>query len=247
MLLVAALCIMGAADSFAQGRYRQPGHRPDHRYYGRSGIELSVGYLHSNYKHKDYTSEHTDRDKGLDGLQVALTKDFTLVRRTLYFQTGTAYVFQNSSGRFNEGNYQIVSDRNEHYLDIPVRLKLAMDVMPNLRAFVYAGPTMDFGLSSKLQYRTKVADNQMGKLTYNYYTNKTKDSTIPGFSGDTPKSAYRRFDMQMGFALGVEIYDIAVVKLGFDWGLINKNKSRAIADYLATYRNNFTLGLGVRF
>lgn len=245
--LVAVLCILGTADAFAQRGYRNPGHRPDHRYYGRSGIELSVGYLHSNYRHKDFASESKDRDKGLDGLYVGVTKDFTLVRRTLYFQTGAIYGYQNASNRFTSGGLKIVSDRNEHYLDIPLRIKFSMDVMPNLRAFVYAGPVMDFGLSSKLQYRTKLSDGEMGRYTYNYYNGKSKVSTIPDFAATTPQSVYRRFDIDMGFALGAEIYDIATVKIGFDWGLINKNKNRDVADYLVTHRNTFYLGLGVRF
>jgi hypothetical protein len=140
-----------------------------------------------------------------------------------------------------------VSDRNEHYLDIPVRIKFAMDVMPNLRAFVYAGPTLDFGLSSKYQCRARLSDDQVGKYTYNYYSGKNKVSTIPGFEASKPSSVYRRFDVDMGFAIGAEIYDIATVKLGLDWGLINKNKNRNIADYLITNRNTFYLGLGVRF
>jgi hypothetical protein len=119
--------------------------------------------------------------------------------------------------------------------------------MPNLRAFVYAGPTLDFGLSSKYQCRARLSDDQVGKYTYNYYSGKNKVSTIPGFEASNPSSVYRRFDVDMGFAIGAEIYDIATVKLGLDWGLINKNKNRNIADYLITNRNTFYLGLGVRF
>ncbi len=248
LTVMTALCLFGAADAYGQRGYHsgRP-HRPDYSYYGRNGIELSVGYLHSNYRHKDFTKESTDRDKGLDGMYVGVTKDFFLVRRALAFQTGVTYGYQNASNRFKSGTAQIVSDRNEHYLDIPMRIKFAMDVMPNLRAFVYAGPTMNFGLSSKYQCRAKLSENEVGRFTYNYYNGKTKVNTIPDFVAETPSSVYRRFDIDMGFALGAEIYDIAVVKLGFDWGLINKNKNRNVADYLVTHRNTFYLGLGVRF
>ena len=245
--LVVLLSMVGAADSFAQGRYHDYPRRPGHGYYGRSGIELSVGYLHSTYKHKDFTTEDVDRDKGLDGLYVSVTKDFTLVRRTLYLETGATYAYQNASNRFEQVGLQVVSDRNEHYLDIPLRIKFALDVMPNLRAFIYTGPTLDFGLSSKYQCRARLADDQVGKYTYNYYNGKNKVSTIPGFEANTPASVYRRFDMDMGVAIGAEIYDVATIKLGLDWGLINKNKNRNIADYLVTNRNTFYLGLGVRF
>ena len=44
-----------------------------------------------------------------------------------------------------------------------------------------------------------------------------------------------------------EIYDIVEVKLGLDWGLINKNRSKDVADYMVTHRNLFHVGVGIRF
>ncbi len=246
---IAALCLLGAVDANAQGYHGQGRpHRPERAYFGRNGIELSVGYLHSNYKHKDYTSEKTENDKGLNGLYLGLTKDFTLIRRALYFQTGATYAYQNAANRFDYGALRVVSDRSEHYVDIPARLKLAMDVAPRLRVFVSAGPTMNLGISSKLQYRAKVADNSVAKTTYNYYSGKVKaDLKGHELPMENPSSAYRRFDVGMGFEAGVLIHEVAVLKLGLDWGLINKNKNRTVADYLITHRNTFHLGLGVRF
>jgi hypothetical protein len=51
----------------------------------------------------------------------------------------------------------------------------------------------------------------------------------------------------MGGAIGAEIYDIVEVKLGLDWGLINKNRSKDVADYMVTHRNLFHVGIGIRF
>lgn len=237
---VAALCIFGATDAMAQPRHHHG------RVYGETGVTLSVGYLHSGYKHKEWVSEEVERDKGLNGLYVGVTKDFPIVRRTLYFQSGLTYEYQNASNRFSEGALNLVSERNEHYVDIPLRLKFCMDVLPQLRAFVYAGPTLDLGLSSTLNYRTKIGD-QMAKYSYNYFNGKVKSNTITGYEPTVPEGAYRRIDVLMGGAVGVEIFDIAEVKLGFDWGLVNKNKKKEIADYLTTHRNLFHLGIGVRF
>ena len=58
---MAALCILGAADVAAQG----PRHH--HGRYGESGVELSVGYLHSGYKHKEWVSEEVERDRCYKG------------------------------------------------------------------------------------------------------------------------------------------------------------------------------------
>ena len=241
---MAALCLMGAADSYAQGGYGRPP-RPHHGFRGESGIELSVGYLHSGYRDKVFDNDRVERSKGLNGLYLGFTKDFTLVRRSLYFQTGAEYSYQTSSNKVNDG--KIVTDRNEHYLDIPLRIKFALDVIPNIRAFAFAGPSIDFGLASSLKCRSRISDTEIAKFTYNYYTKKT--TTSGGFTYEltTPDSRLRRIDVMMVAGLGVELYDMAVVKLGFDWGLVNKNKDKNVSDYLSTLRNTFYLGVGVRF
>ena len=247
ILMAAFVCLLGISDMNAQGS-RNP-RRPHHAFNNESGIALSVGYLHSGYKSRNWTNEDKVKDKGLNGLYVGVTKDFSLVRRTLYLQTGLTYTYQNSTNRHTEGGLKLVNDRNEHFLDIPLRLKFRMNVSPNLKAFIAAGPTLDMGLSATMQYRS-VADGEgnIGKVKYNYYTGKTKvDSPISGVESDRPASAFRRFDVLMGGLIGVELYDIAEVKLGFDWGLINKNKNKTVADYLTTKRNLFHLGIGIRF
>ena len=249
IIFAAALCLLGISDLNAQERYRRERHGRSFSFNNDTGIALSVGYLHSGYRSRNWTNEEVVKDKGLNGLYVEVSKDFAIVRKALYFQTGLTYTYQNSNNRFSEAGIKLVSDRNEHYLDIPLRLKFKLNVTPNLRAFIYAGPTMDFGLSATMQYRSVAeGSSELGKIKYNYFTGKTKTSTaIAGFQAQTPASPFRRFDVLMGGAIGVELYDIAEVKLGFDWGLINKNKNKAVADYLTTHRNLFHLGVGIRF
>jgi hypothetical protein len=240
---VAALCVFGATDMMAQrgGGHRFNGNRHHSRYY-ESGVTLSVGYLHSNYKHKEWENERRSKDQGLNGINVGVTKDFSIIRNTLYFQTGLSYQWQTSSNRIKDELGTQVWKRNEHYLDIPLRFKFTIDVMPEIRAFVYVGPTLDFGLSSTLKGRAKVADSEVISYKYNYFTGKPENIEYP-----TPASPYRAFDIFMGGAIGAEIYDIVEVKLGFDWGLINKNRSKEVADYMVTHRNLFHLGIGVKF
>lgn len=242
--ICATACLLASADASARGPHRNHYHGP--RY--DTGIELSVGYLHSGYRTRNEFNDDVTKDGGLNGLSLGVTKDFTLVNNTLYLQTGLAYEFQTNSKRYtHEMNLKVVQERSEHYLDIPLRIKFAMDVFPEMRAFIYLGPTLDFGLSAKLQGRLRGEGETMGKVTYNYFTGKLKGDTIGNFTLPAPASRYRAFDVFMGGALGVELYDIAVVKFGFDWGLINKNKSQEIADNFTTHRNLFHLGVGVRF
>lgn len=235
--IFAAACLLSSADASARGRI--PGSYKD------VGFELSVGYLHSNYKTKNEFNDESSKDGGLNGLTVGLTRDFTLVENTLYFQTGLAYEFLTKSKRYSpEQNVKVIQERKEHYLDIPLRIKFTMDVIPELRAFIYLGPTLDFGLSAKLQNRIKPEGEDTYRITYNYFTGKTKGAET---AENTPGTSYRAFDVFMGGALGVELFEIAVVKFGFDWGLINKNKSQDVADQFTTHRNLFHIGVGVKF
>lgn len=240
--IVAAATIFASVDMSAKGTSRRPSRSP--RY--DTGIELSVGYLHSGYRSKSWVTDEVTKASGLNGLSLGLTKDMSLIRNVLYFQTGLVYEYQTSTNRYTPNqNMTVVEERNEHYVDVPVRVKLSMDVTRDMRAFLYVGPTLDLGLSAKLQGRVKGEGDAIDKIDYNYFTGKVKGDPIGILS--TPSSPYRAIDVLMGGAVGVELYNIAVVKLGFDWGLINKNKNQAVADQLTTSRNLFHLGVGVRF
>lgn len=241
--MVAAATLFASVDISAKGK----NHRPRYGAHYDTGIELSVGYLHSSYRSKTWINDEVKKADGLNGLYVGFTKDMTLVRNLLYFQTGLAYEYQTSTNRYTSQNLPVVEERNEHYLDIPLRVKLTMDVTPDMRAFVYLGPTLDFGLSARLQGRVKGEGDSVGKLTYNYFTGKLKGDSVGEYVLGTPLSPYRAIDVFMGGAIGLELYDIAVVKLGFDLGLINKNKNQEVADLMTTHRNLFHIGVGVRF
>ena len=238
--MVAAATIFASVDMSAKGKT----HRPHYGAHYETGMELSVGYLHSGYRSKSWVTDEVTKASGLNGLYVGLTKDMTIVRNTLYFQTGLLYEYQTSTNRYTaDQNLPVVEEHNEHYVDVPLRLKLSMDVTSDMRAFIYLGPTLDFGVSAKVQGRVKV-DDKVLKTNYNYFSgNINGDFLILGM----PTSPYRAFDVLMGGAAGVELYDVAVVKIGFDFGLINKNKNEAVADQLTTHRNLFHLGVGVRF
>ena len=238
--MVAAATIFASVDMSAKKR----AHSPHYGVRYDTGIELSVGYLHSGYRSKTWVTDEVTKAGGLNGLSLGLTKDMTIIRNILYFQTGLSYEFLTSTNRYTANqNQPVVEERKEHYVDVPLRLKLSMDVTSDMKAFVYLGPTLDLGLSAKLQGRHKEGDKVI-KTNYNYFTGKV-NGDVNALS--TPSSPYRAFDVLMGGEAGLELYDVAVIKIGFDLGLINKNKNQDVADQLTTKRNLFHLGVGVRF
>ena len=56
----------------------------------------------------------------------------------------------------------------------------------------------------------------------------------------------KRYDVMMGAAIGVDLFDLLEVHMGYDWGLINRYRGN-VADELKMTRNQFTLSVGIRF
>ena len=56
-----------------------------------------------------------DKISGLDGFNIAVTKDFTLIDRALYIQTGLGYTYQNDSKNTEKSGVRIIGDANAAY------------------------------------------------------------------------------------------------------------------------------------
>lgn len=95
---------------------------------------------------------------------------------------------------------------NSHYLAIPVNVTYSLPLIDALNAFVYAGPQFNIGLSSKTE------------------------GSVPLISASTEIDNYgddglKRFDVQIGAGLGVDICDLVRVSFGYNWGLVDLDKT----------------------
>lgn len=61
-----------------------------------------------------------------------------------------------------------------------------------------------------------------------------------------PESKIRRFDVLVGASLGADFFEILEVRLGYEWGLINRYKGDVARD-LKMRRGQFVLTAAVRF
>ena len=50
----------------------------------------------------------------------------------------------------------------------------------------------------------------------------------------------------MGAAIGADFFNLMEVRLGYDWGLVNRYK-KTVTEDLKMHRGQFTLSVGVRF
>ena len=256
-IALAALMLVASAAASAQGHMHRPNMRPQHP--AVKGFGLEFGYVHSSYRTRDWETEESTRSGGLDGFVLGVTKDFMLVPRTLYFQTGLNYLYQNDHRKDDSRNRpalvtRMVGDRTEHYLDIPVKLKYTYPLTYNIGLAADVGPTMLFGLSSKMDYKAKTSLGT-ASVSYNYYNAKTKVSdgveTIDfgswmAANGMLPEGKLRRFDVMLGASLGADFFEILEVRIGYDWGLVNRYRGD-VSDDLKMKRGQFTLSAGVRF
>ena len=258
--LLSALLVLASFDADAQRQNSRPA-RPRAERSGQffKGVGLTFGYANSNYRTVDLATDEPTATALLHGFTAGLTKDFTLLRHALYFQTGVNYIYQNDSRNetvkepLTNLALRLVGDREEHHVAIPIRLKYDVHVADNVGLTFDAGPTLMMGLSSKYIYRARYSEDSIASVEYNLYNTKMKASGESAFlagwmsqSGMYPHGRIGRGDVMLGGSVGAHFFHILEVRLGYDYGLINRYR-KDIADIYSMHRGQFTLSAGIRF
>lgn len=96
---------------------------------------------------------------------------------------------------------------------------------------MFAGPTLSFNISSN----TKTKGSALGTDTGTSKVN-TKDF-FENLGGK-----YSSFDLMMGAGAGVDIANTIRVKLGYDWGMVNRGDSD-----IQLHRQQLKLGIAFLF
>lgn len=65
-------------------------------------------------------------------------------------------------------------------------------------------------------------------------------------TGMLPEGSLKRFDVMLGASVGADFFNKLEVRLGYDWGLVNRYR-KELADDLKMRRGQFNLTVGVRF
>ena len=170
--------------------------------------------------------------ESLNGFYLEATCDFNFLNKnwgSLGLQPGIRYTFAGESESDEIAGVKIKTSFTEHYLDIPVNVKYAYDIIPStLKAYAFAGPVFSLGLASNLK---------AGAGDTSVKTNDYKDKE------------YGRFDIKFGIGAGVTVAEKLNVKLGYNIGMLNRYTGEQISKDLKykTHTGVFYLGVGFNF
>lgn len=114
----------------------------------------------------------------------------------------------------------------EHAVNVPVYLNWGADLARDSRFFVFAGPTVQYGLSSK----TKIAGG-VGSWT--------TDTTFDNYKDGNQNP----FNVYLGGGLGMDVAGIQITA-GFDYGMLNLYKGDNAEK---SHRYNIKIGIGYSF
>ena len=169
-------------------------------------VSVGAGYLNSTSK---VTYGSSQSSTPMNGFYAGLGYDIE-EGSGLGVSVGAyySYIMNNSSASTSILGISVsgTSKVEEMYLDIPVNLKFSTALGSGVKAFIFAGPTFSYGISSTTDSEASIAGLSLG--------NSGKYDNYSG--GD-----YGRFDILVGGGLGID-YGSIRFKVGYNVGMLNR-------------------------
>ncbi|MCL1821624.1 MAG: PorT family protein [Prolixibacteraceae bacterium] len=172
-------------------------------------VGIEAGYVNSKF---------SKANEPFNGFRVGATYDMT-VQGNFALNYGVGYTFLTQKNATGGSLASVELKSTGHYVDIPVRAMYSIPLNASSKFFLYAGPDFYFGLAGKNKITGQVAGAE-GNTTHDWY-------------GDM-----KRFDVLLGAGGGIQFNRIRI-KAGYDWGMVEVNKSIT--------RNQFNVSLGFMF
>ena len=194
----------------------------------KAQLGVGVGY---NLLNTTTTVADESERSSLNGFYIETEYNFNLLDEqwgTLGIQPGIRYTFAGESEKAELYGEKVRLSVAEHYLDIPVQVKYGYEVISSkLNINAFAGPIFSIGLASIVKGSM---DDSVVK------TNAYKDSD------------YGRFDLKIGVGVGVDLFEKFNVKLGYNFGLLNRYTGEQIDEYkYKIHTGVFYVGVGFNF
>ena len=177
-----------------------------------------IGYAHDIMKMKIGGLKGSD---GINGIQVGPVLHYGFDEH-LGIKTGLLYKY--AGEKVLEINDYKTSKRF-HDLTIPVQFVYTHNFSDNFGIYGFVGPKLNLGLS----YIDRNKEEKVYK--YNHYNGKAKfdgeDVSDKNHEGDT-----KRFDVKLGFGVGVNFLKNFYGQLSIDFGLLNRIKDNKDAELM---------------
>lgn len=87
-----------------------------------------------------------------------------------------------------------------HTLNLPLRVKYKVDLTNIFGIFAYGGPVSSFGFAG---------------------SSKVNDKEYPLYGKD---GILNRLDLKLGIGAGIEVWQKVVLRIGYDWGMLNASR-----------------------
>lgn len=211
--------------------------------------QVSVG---AGYSHETMTSRIGDDSEsdGFDGFYLEATYDWNFLTRgwgMLGLQPGLRFAYVGESETEEEMGYRAKVSWNETYVDVPVYVKYSYP-LGRVKLSAFAGPVFSLGLSSVLK-TTLTGDGVDYLAKVHMYSGKTVikgDSSV----GNQPEAStdYGRFDLKLGIGVGATLMDKFNVKVGYDFGLLNRYTGEQMENYKSKIHTGMLyVGVGYSF
>jgi hypothetical protein len=187
-------------------------------------IGLGLGYHLFNSVQKEDGQQNNNE---LNGFYVEATYDINFLEKlwgNIGIQPGLRFSYAGSFDRAEVYGVPAKSSWNETYFDVPVFVKYSQD-LGDLGFFAFAGPIFSCGLSS--HSKTSVKD---------------MSTEVNVYEGDPE---YGRFDLKLGVGVGVTGLDNFNVKVGYNFGMLNRYTG-SLRD-LSYHTGVFYVGVGYSF
>lgn len=190
---------------------------------GSAMAQVSVGAGYLNQTSKSSLSESSSSKGSSDGFYVGAAFSCPIIAG-LSVDPGVYYGFLTSSTDVNIAGFELANGKTQsHYLMIPIDLRYSFHALDFLDVFALAGPRFNVGLAST----TTVS--ALGVAVEQKVDNYGENSSL------------QRFDFGLGVGIGFDLFQMVRIKVGYDWGLLDVNKTDAITT------NNSMLHAGVAF
>lgn len=190
-------------------------------------LSLGAGYLYSTLTSQ--TGNTKESNEVTSGAYLGGSFNIPIVGELglapgLYYSILTGQ----GTGSYLDGLVQGRVKFAEHAINLPVYLNYGME-LGHADLFIFAGPTFQYGISSKYKFEGSIP--------------------LVGFGAREEIDSYKdlsmgRFNIYMGGGLGVDLNELIRVTVGFDYGLLDLDKSD---ENCKQYRYNFKVGVAYLF
>lgn len=164
-------------------------------------VHVGAGYINDT----EITKANKDADKSTDNLNGVYAGVGYTIHLTDAFAV-TPGIYWSMIGKKDSGSINSLilgDDFKEHALNIPVHFSYGFDLAPDAKLFVYAGPTLQYGLSSKSKGSASLGSVGISTTSDNYDYD------------------YSHLNVMLGGGVGAQVMDVIRITVGYDAGLSN--------------------------